>query len=367
MVKQVKLIFAPTIQITQITLKPMRNAFSFHTASDYDWNDILRQVEVMHIGGLDNHETWYRGCLSLRAAAIESPADEETLRELWLSLSRNSGGYTGDRDVMAQWRCCRAPSRITPGTIIAHLRAQGVTMSRGRNSQPYMPRRVAPVVPSRSEPIYYEETREQYQRTTRPEVIAMSNLYQFLKTLYPGTADTFCRYEVGYDGRRTMFRYLDINHRLRQIKAMAYCSDGHRDKSVHPLIRHNQPRPGQRAELVYFGEHLLAQHPDYPVAIVESEKTALIASMEIPGVIWLATGSKSNLSALSERSVLDGRDVTLHPDADAITDWRTIAQQRHWHDASLLIPDYASLLTAIAPTADIADYFVSKSQSIPKP
>ena len=119
--------------------------------------------------------------------------------------------------------------------------------------------------------------------------------------------------------------------------------------------------------MVYFGEHLLAQHPDCPVAIVESEKTALIASMEVPGVVWLATGSKSNLSALSERSVLDGRDVTLYPDADAITDWRTIAQQRHWHDASLLIPDYKSLLTAIAPTADIADYFVSKSQSIPKP
>ena len=28
----------------------------------------------------------------------------------------------------------------------------------------------------------------------------------------------------------------------------------------------------------------------------------------------------------------------------------------------LLIPDYASMLTAISPTADIADYFVSKSE-----
>ncbi len=344
----------------------MKRTFSFHTASDYDWNDILRQVDVMQVGGLDDHETWYRACLSLRAAAIESPANEETLRELWLSLSRNSGGYKGDRDVMSQWRSCRAPSRISPGTIIAHLRANGVTMTRGRDSLPYIPRRVAPVVQSRPEPIYYEERWEDYQRTTRPNVIEMSNLYRFLKSLYPGTHDAFKRYEVGYDGRRTMFRYLDVNHRLRQIKAMAYCSDGHRDKSIYPLIYRKQPQDGQRAELVYFGEHLLSRHPDFPVAVVESEKTAIIASMVIHGVIWLATGSKSNLNALSERSVLNGRDVTLYPDADAIADWRKIAQQHHWHDASLLIPDYESLLTAIAPTADIADYFVSKSESTRK-
>ena len=124
----------------------MKRTFSSHTASDYDWNDILRQVDMIHVGGLDDHETWYRACLSLRAAAIESPADEETLRELWLSLSRNSGGYKGDRDVMTQWRSCRTPSRISPGTIIAHLRANGVTMTRGRDSHPYIPRRVAPVV-----------------------------------------------------------------------------------------------------------------------------------------------------------------------------------------------------------------------------
>ena len=344
----------------------MRRTFSFHTASDYDWNDILRQVDVMHVGGLDDHETWYRACLSLRAAAIESPADEETLRELWLSLSRNSGGYKGDRDVMAQWRSCRAPSRISPGTIIAHLQAHGVTMTRGRNSLPYIPSRIAPVVQSQPEPIYYEERWEDYRRTTRAVVVEMSNLYIFLKNLYPGTPDAFRRYEVGYDGRRTMFRYLDINHRLRQIKAMAYCIDGHRDKSIFPIIHRKQPLDGQRAEMVYFGEHLLARRPDFPVAIVESEKTALIASMVISGVIWLATGSKSNLNALSERDVLNGRDITLYPDADAITDWRKVARHRHWHDASLLIPDYASMLTAISPTADIADYFVSKSESTRK-
>ena len=48
----------------------MKRTFSSHTASDYDWNDILRQVDVMQVGGLDDHETWYRACLSLRAAAI---------------------------------------------------------------------------------------------------------------------------------------------------------------------------------------------------------------------------------------------------------------------------------------------------------
>jgi hypothetical protein len=53
-----------------------------------------------------------------------------------------------------------------------------------------------------------------------------------------------------------------------------------------------------------------------PVAIVESEKTAVIASGHNRSYIWLAAGSISNLSP-KMCHVLKGRHVTLYPDLGA--------------------------------------------------
>lgn len=69
-----------------------------------------------------------------------------------------------------------------------------------------------------------------------------------------------------------------------------------------------------------FGEHLLKESPEMPVAIVESEKTAVIASAHEPTFIWLAAGSISNLSP-KMCQVLKGRNVTLYPDLGAYDQW----------------------------------------------
>ena len=54
--------------------------------------------------------------------------------------------------------------------------------------------------------------------------------------------------------------------------------------------------------------------------LVESEKSALIMSLLCPDRVWLATGGKQNFK---EQMVapLAGMEVTLFPDADALTDW----------------------------------------------
>jgi hypothetical protein len=41
--------------------------------------------------------------------------------------------------------------------------------------------------------------------------------------------------------------------------------------------------------------HLINESTKNKIAIVESEKTALIMSLFLPDYIWMATGSKSNL------------------------------------------------------------------------
>ena len=54
---------------------------------------------------------------------------------------------------------------------------------------------------------------------------------------------------------------------------------------------------------------------DSPVAIVESEKTAMICSEYLPDALWMATGGMSNLS-LAMLSPLKGRKIILFPDTD---------------------------------------------------
>ena len=68
-----------------------------------------------------------------------------------------------------------------------------------------------------------------------------------------------------------------------------------------------------------FGEHLLSLHPDRTVALVESEKTAIICAGFIPEYVWLATGGKTSLG--NKLEVLSGRKVVAYPDVDAYGFW----------------------------------------------
>ena len=69
-----------------------------------------------------------------------------------------------------------------------------------------------------------------------------------------------------------------------------------------------------------FGEHLLSLYPDRTVALVESEKTAIICAGFIPEYVWLATGGKTSLG--NKLEVLSGRKVVAYPDVYAYGFWR---------------------------------------------
>lgn len=64
--------------------------------------------------------------------------------------------------------------------------------------------------------------------------------------------------------------------------------------------------------------------PDKPVAIVESEKTALICAIEIPEYVRLATGGQHGCKWTSPEVYNDlrGHKVILFPDLNATEDWQ---------------------------------------------
>ena len=91
---------------------------------------------------------------------------------------------------------------------------------------------------------------------------------------------------------------------------------------VHSLLKKNGTLDESwQLTQCLFGEHLLPQHPDKPIALIESEKTAIICSGLMPQYLWLATGGKSQLSQ-EKLSVLAGRKTIAFPDIDGYEEWK---------------------------------------------
>jgi hypothetical protein len=118
------------------------------------------------------------------------------------------------------------------------------------------------------------------------------------------TGELVSRYFIGTSKLwrgATVFWQIDAQGHLRTGKIMLYSSDtGKRVKQpfshiswVHTAMK----LPEFELRQCLFGEHLLIDKIK-PVALVESEKTAVIASIYLPQFIWLAVGSITNCLSL---------------------------------------------------------------------
>ena len=133
-----------------------------------------------------------------------------------------------------------------------------------------------------------------------------------------------------------IFWEIDAQNRVHTGKIMYYQSDCHRDKThtptwVHALIKEELPQDYE-LQHCHFGLHLIntgAVKPPH-IAIVESEKTAVIMSEMIPEFIWLSCGGLQMFKP-ELLSPLTDHKVILFPDTDesgeAFTTWTQIAQQ----------------------------------------
>ena len=99
------------------------------------------------------------------------------------------------------------------------------------------------------------------------------------------------------------------------------------------------------------------------VCIVESEKTALIASVLLPNYLWLASGGAENLNKENVRP-LRGRNVILFPDAskDGIIyqKWKNGAKQ-YGFEVSDYLEQYANDEQK-ADGVDIADFLINRNK-----
>lgn len=142
--------------------------------------------------------------------------------------------------------------------------------------------------------------------------------------------DHLFRFGVYSDEEKTVYIYRNAAGQVCNLKWFKYKDDGHRDKEFNAYSLknppHTPPKDGskdfvKKYRMCLFGEHLLDPSKQKIVCVVESEKTAAIASYFYPQFDWVACGSANGLSdgqngTPDKITPLRGRKVYWLSDAD---------------------------------------------------
>lgn len=161
---------------------------------------------------------------------------------------------------------------------------------------------------------------------------------------------------------------IDTKGKVRTGKVMKYDPNtGHRVKDggginwIHAMMKKQGLLPDDyHLVQCLFGEHLLKIYPTKVVALVESEKSALIASGVYPDYVWLATGGKSQLS-IDKLKVLQGRTVVMFPDVDGFEYWSNKAKEVEAIGCKVVVSDLLEKNATDEDRAnkiDIADWLI---------
>ncbi len=174
-------------------------------------------------------------------------------------------------------------------------------------------------------------------------------------------------YEIGtskkWDGAN-IFWQIDVNGIVRTGKIMLYnWETNKRVKQPYDHISwvHKDILTDiHELKQCFFGEHLINQFKSKPIAIVESEKSAIICTYFLPEFVWLSAGNINGLS-IEKFKVLSGRKVVLFPDLGKANDiWQQKANEFK-HIAEVSISDYLQRIATHEQQTnglDLADYLI---------
>lgn len=196
-----------------------------------------------------------------------------------------------------------------------------------------------------------------------------NSFVKFVKKLYP-EIDVEARakeYGIGtsklWNGANIFFQ-IDENNKVRSGKVMLYdTSTGKRVKEpfshfswLHSVLKLKEFNLSQ----CLFGLHLV-KDDGKPIALIESEKTAFLMSLENDSYHWLATGGKSNFK-YETLAPIKGKKIIAFPDK---------GEYKYWLDISERLTDFGFDITIsktiedgeFSTGTDLADLLITEKQS----
>lgn len=164
----------------------------------------------------------------------------------------------------------------------------------------------------------------------------IDNLSEFLKIhfseeeIFTAKQKYFITGTSHFWSNSTAFWQIDEKEKIHACKIMLYDRfTGERIKKPYNHINwlHNAIKePNFNLCQCLFGLHRITEDYQKTIAIVESEKTAIIMSIFIPDYIWIATGSKQNLKYELLKPIKK-RNIVLFPDKGEYIYWLNIATE----------------------------------------
>jgi len=193
-----------------------------------------------------------------------------------------------------------------------------------------------------------------------------NSLVTFLKTVYNEKMvnEVLAKYMVGTSekfGGSPIFWQIDQRNKARSGKIMGYDKTTGKRKKTNdstPQITyfHTVTRiPDFNFEQCMFGAHLINDDENY-YAVVESEKTALIMSLELPEYKWLSVNGKGGFKESMLKSLKE-KKIVAYPDKGCYEDWNEIASKLNEIGYNIHISSLVENLD-IEKGADIADVFL---------
>jgi hypothetical protein len=201
-----------------------------------------------------------------------------------------------------------------------------------------------------------------------------NNFIQFLKTIFSRDIITYLikYFLIGtstYWPGATIFWQIDKNEQIHSGKIMLYDSaSGKRVKEPFPHIQwvHKVTyiKDDFNLKQCLFGEHQLSESPEEKIiAIVESEKTAILMTAYFPDAIWMATGSLSNINPFLFSSIRD-RDIILYPDLNGFIKWKEKADLLIEHGFKVIVSNLLEKKASVHQKEegfDIADFYINST------
>lgn len=201
-----------------------------------------------------------------------------------------------------------------------------------------------------------------------------NNFVQFLKTIFTELVvkEAILKYSIGsskYWKGATIFWQIDNKEKVRHGKIMLYHSEtGKRFKdqngkgyisSVQSVLKLKDFNLCQ----CLFGLHLINETTQKTIALVESEKTAIIMSIFKPQYTWLATGSKSGLK-YDFLIPIKNYKIIAFPDKSEYNDWSKKASELNKLGFDIIVNDWLEKQNNYENGTDLADVYIGELNKI---
>ncbi len=335
----------------------------------YDYQALVNEVVNRGINMFESFDDWTKGAFALSNLGVDG-------RAMFKSISKLSSRYNEAENNRKYSNALHTNNKVGIASFIYMCRQHGIDTNRfyikngvecvqpiATNVNHHI-RGVTPVA------IQKEYVNRSLDKNLRSDFVA------FLKTLVAEDdriVDLVNAYQLGVTKwGHVIYWYIDKDAVVRMGKVMAYKSDGHRNKLITPLSipkelsKRSEVSADYSIRQTLFGEHLLCcpQTMNKPIGIVESEKSAVICSMCIPDVLWMATGSRCNLQNERMRAIKN-RSTILFPDTDrdgeTYSQWHNRAKELNAKGWNLQVCDYLERMATSEQRQakiDIADLLI---------